>query len=112
MRPRGKRQARQHMLHLIKRRLKGSRRKTNEYCNRALSLSDVVWQRFQVGVYQYQLKHLKWFLEEGTKYLQPSTRYRYWLAVKVVVEKLNKEADWIPQLQGSWTNPTGNETGD
>ena len=80
MRPRGKHQARQHMLHLMKRRLKGSRQKINKHYNQTLYMSDVLWTGFQVGAYQYQLKHLKWFLEEGTKFLLPSTRYRYWLA--------------------------------
>lgn len=97
------------MLHLMKHRLKGSRRKINEHYNRTLYMSDLLWAKFQVGAYQYQLKHLRWFLEEGAKLLSPSTRYRYWLAVKVILEALGKETDWIPQLQGSWTSPTGNK---
>ncbi len=109
MRPRGKHQARQHMLHLMKRRLRGSRQKINIHYNQTLYMADLLWTAFQVGAYQYQLKHLKWFLEEGTKRLLPATRYRHWLTVKVILEALDKEADWTPQLQGSWTSPTGNE---
>ncbi|MEZ5482877.1 MAG: hypothetical protein R3E73_12125 [Porticoccaceae bacterium] len=109
MSPRGKYPARQHMLHLMKRRLKGSRRKINEHYNRTLYMSDLLWVKFQVGAYQYQLKHLRWYLEEGTNLLLPDTRYRHWLTVKVILEALDKEADWTPQLQGSWTGPTGNE---
>lgn len=108
MRPRGKHQARQHMQHLMKHRLKGSRKKINEHYNRTLYMSDLLWTKFQVGAYQYQLKHLKWYLEEDTKQLLPATRYRHWLTVKIILETLNKEADWAPQLQGSWTSPTGN----
>ena len=112
MRPRGKYQARQHMLHLMKRRLKGSRRKINEHYNRTLYMSDLLWERFQIGVYQYQLKHLKFYLEEGTKLLLPATRYRHWLTVKIILEALDKEADWAGKLQGSWGSPAGYESQD
>ena len=108
MRPRGKHQARQHMLHLMKRRLKGSRQTINKHYNQTLYMSDVLWTGFQVGAYQYQLKHLKWFLEEGTKFLLPSTRYRYWLAVKIILEALDKEDEWTDQLQGPWVSPESN----
>mgnify|MGYP001448705598 CR=1 FL=1 len=37
MRPRGKHQARQHMLHLMKRRLKGSRQKINKHYNESIN---------------------------------------------------------------------------
>lgn len=94
------------MRHLIKHRISGSQRKVNEHNNRASALSDMLWIRFQLGVYQYQLKHLKWYLE-GTKLLLPATRYRHWLTVKVILEALGKEADWTDQLQGPWVTPAG-----
>ena len=109
MRPSSKRQARQHMRHLIKHRLKGSQQKINEHASRALNLSDALWTRFQIGAYQYQLKHLKWYLEEATKVLLPATRYRHWLTVKLILEALGKETDWGGQLQGSWVSPTSDE---
>ena len=112
MRPKSKYQARQHMLHLMKRRLKGSRRKINEHYNRTLYMSDVLWTGFQVGVYQYQLKHLRWYLEEGIRPLLPATRYRHWLTVKVILEALGKEAGWTAQLRGSWTSPADNRIED
>ena len=96
------------MLHLMKHRLKGSRRKINEHYNRTLYMSDLLWAKFQVGAYRYRLKHLRWYLEEGTKLLLPATRYRHWLTAKNILEALDKEAVWTPQLQGSWTAPTGN----
>lgn len=109
MRPSGQYQARQYMLHLVKSRLKGSQQKINEHNNRALNLSDALWTRFQIGVYQCQLKHLKWYLEEATKLLLPATRYRHWLTVKLIVEALGKGTDWCGQLQGSWVSPTSDE---
>ena len=79
--------------------LKGSSRKINEHYNRMLYMSDLLWERFQVGSYQYQLKHLKFDLEEGTKLLLPATRYRHWLKLKVILEALDREADWTSKLQ-------------
>lgn len=42
MRPRGKHQARQHKLHLMKRRLKGSRQKINLHYNQTLYMTDLL----------------------------------------------------------------------
>jgi len=66
---------------------------------------------FNMGPYQYQLKHLKWYLDTQTHHLTGNTVYRHWLTTKNVVAALSKEADWVGQLQGAWTSPksTGKE---
>jgi hypothetical protein len=54
---------------------------------------------------QWQVKHLRWFLTEHLKSGTSNTRYRYWLTVKKIVNRLQKEADWTPLLKGTWTSP-------
>lgn len=110
MRPRGITQARQHMLHLFKRRLKGSRQKLNRHYNRSRYIVDILWAQFQVGPYQYQVKHLRWYLTDAIEPLLPATRYQHWLTVKILLEALGKEDEWIGHLQGSWTSPSNDET--
>lgn len=55
---------------------------------------------------QWRVKYLRWFLAEHLKSASNDTRYRYWLTVKKIIKRLNKEADWTSLLQGPWTSPS------
>ena len=107
MRPANQQRAEKHMEHLLNRKLTGNRHtKVKEHTKRAKRIAAIIWTRFQVGPYQYQLKHLRWYLQAQTKHLKPATRYRYWLTTKNILKALNKEVDWGTQLQGNWISPT------
>ena len=87
------------MEHLMNRKLKGNRgTRVKEHTNRAKKIAAVVLIRFQVGPYQYQLKHLKWYLDTQTRHLKAATQYRHWLTVKNVIIALGKESDWMGGL--------------
>ncbi|PCH64453.1 MAG: hypothetical protein COC09_02390 [Gammaproteobacteria bacterium] len=108
MRPANQYQAEKHMEHLLSRKLTGNRHtKVKEHTRRAKRIAAIIWTQFQVGPYQYQIKHLHWYLHSQTKHLKPATRYRYWLTIKNILKALNKEAGWIGQLQGTWIKPEG-----
>ena len=93
---------------LLVRRLPGSRRGTvRAHLQRAELIAETIWRRWQVGPYQWQIKHLRWYLVEKTKHLTPGTRYRHWLTVRVLVFALRTGEDWLPHLKGSWIRPTG-----
>lgn len=51
----------------------------------------------------WQIKHLRWFLQEQLKTTAPETRYRYWLTVRLLINRLDKTNDWLPHLNGPWT---------
>ena len=70
----------------------------NDLKKSELKPADVIYRQFQIGPYQYQLKHLTWDLNTQTKHLKPNTRYRHWLTIKNILYALNKEADWGEQL--------------
>ncbi len=93
---------------LLVRRLPGSRRGTvRAHLQRAELIAETIWRRWQVGPYQWQAKHLRWYLVEKTKQLTPSTRYRHWLTVRLLVLTLSTAEHWLPLLQGPWVRPTG-----
>ena len=70
MRPANQHQAEKHMEHLLSRKLTGNRHtKVKEHTQRAKRIAATIWVRFQVGPYQYQLKHLRWYLQTQTKQL-------------------------------------------
>ena len=94
------------MEHLLARKLTGGRSsRVKEHLNRAKRIAVIIYSRFQIGPYQYQIKHLRWYLFTQTHQLKPATRYRHWLTIKNIVVVLNGNADWLGQLQGSWKAP-------
>jgi len=100
MQPANQRQAVRHMEHLLKRKIKGSRQTcVKEHLNRAKRIAVVIWVRFQVGPYQYQLKHLRWYLEVHAKDLAPNTRYRHWLTIKHITCALKNNVKWNVLLE-------------
>ena len=106
MRPANQQQAERHMEYLLNRKLKGNRStRVKEHTHRAKKIAAMIWTRFHVGPYQYQLKHLKWYMDTRIRHLKPDTQYRHWLTIKNIVDVLNKEDNWEAQLQGSWTSP-------
>ena len=110
MRPASQHQAASHMEHLLNHKLKGNRRtRVHEHIRRARHIAVVIWLRFQVGPYQYRLKHLKWYLSTQTRHLSSNTRYRHWLTVKNILKALNRESDWSDPLQGPWVSPAAAE---
>ena len=95
MRPANQQQAVRHMEYLLKRRIKGNRQTcVKEHINRAKRIAIVIWVRFQVGPYQYQLKHLRWYIEVCMRDLAPNTRYRHWLTIRHIVRALDKNTRW------------------
>lgn len=53
-------------------------------------------------VRRWQVKHLRWFLQEYCKAMAPATRYDYWRTIRVMVAALDRQFDWEPHLQGQW----------
>jgi hypothetical protein len=93
---------------LLARRLPGSRRgSVRAHLQRAVRIADRIWRRWQVGPYQWQVKHLRWYLAIETKAFTHGTRYRHWLTVRALVYALGKDEHWLPQLQGPWIRPSG-----
>lgn len=102
MRPENQQQAIRHMDYLLKRKITGSRStKVKEHRARARQIARVIWQRFQVGPYQYQLKHLIWYLDTWAQDLKPERKYRYWLTLRYIIYSLNKQEYWLLDLKHS-----------
>jgi hypothetical protein len=93
---------------LLRERLPGPRSTTvARHLDRAEHMGREIWKRFQVGPYQWQVKHVRWFLEVRTREFSPSTRYRYWLTARAAITALGRSREWEPRLRGPWLRPTG-----
>ena len=72
-RPANHRAAARQARSLLANRLPGSRRGTvRQHLARAGLIAQVIWRRWQVGPYQWRLKHLRWYLVEH--YRRPGNR--------------------------------------
>ncbi|MCH9694159.1 MAG: hypothetical protein K0U72_06585 [Gammaproteobacteria bacterium] len=92
---------------LLANRLPGSRRGTvRQHLARSGHIAETIWRRWQVGPYQWRLKHLRWYLQECTNEYTCSTRYRHWLTVRLLVFALDRDG-WIERLNGPWVRPSG-----
>lgn len=106
-RPANQRAAARQARSLLANRLPGSRRGTvRQHLARSGHIARIVWRRWQVGPYQWQLKHLRWYLLARTADLSSGTRYRHWLTVRLLIFALDKD-DWIDRLDGPWVRPSG-----
>lgn len=109
MRPANHRQATQQMHALLIQKLPG-RRKTavNEHLKRAKQIAIILWQQYNIGPYQYQAKHLQYYLMTQITHLKPASQYRYWLTIKRIIHALDKDEYWCAYLQGPWRQPHHN----
>ena len=93
---------------LLARRLPGSRRGTvRGHLARAAHIAQIIWRRWQVGPYQWRLKHVRWYLVEMTASCAHGTRYRHWLTLRALVLSLGRGDGWLTRLDGPWVRPTG-----
>jgi len=111
-RPATHKQAARQAAALLVRRLPGARGTTvPAHLRRARAIAADVYRRWQLGPSQWQVKHLRWYLEHRANRFEPSAQYRYWLTVRVLVIALDKDADWLPRLKGPWERPILTEGG-
>ena len=107
-RPPNQRVAARRARELLSRRMPGLDPTTvREHVIRAERVAAVIWRRWQVGPWQWQVKHLRWYLECKTKGMRPGTRYRYWLTIRALVYAVGRGEDWVRRLRGPWVRPTG-----
>lgn len=86
--------------------LKGAPTTSRRHIQRANKIKMAIESRWNIRhPAQYQVKHLRWFLAEHIKFEKPDVRYQYWLTVKLIVERREKDTDWLPLLKGEWDSP-------
>lgn len=90
--------------------LPGAHSTVRGHLTRAAIIGSTIWRRFQVGPYRWQVKHLRWYLDQ-TQGLAPSSRYDHWRTVQALTAALGRYKDWRPHLvNGPWMRPTGEKS--
>jgi hypothetical protein len=93
---------------LLARALPGSRRgSVRAHLQRAGRIGEAIWRRWQVSPYQWQAKHLRWYLEHHLRERAPASRYDHWRTVRALLHALGQAEAWTPRLRGPWLRPGG-----
>lgn len=94
----------------LRRVLTGSSRKIHLHTQRGEMMAELIYKRFQVLPIGWQVKHCRWVLEHALRDRADSTRYQYFLTLRLWIERVAERwDDWEPLLRGSWLRPTGSE---
>ena len=103
MNPKSHRQARWQVRRLLKlpriekssRYLSASTKKRT--LARAEAAAEAIWRYDQVGIWRWQLQHVRWYLAVKLSDLTPRSRYQHFLAVQRVLVATDR-SHWLPLL--------------
>ncbi len=71
---------------------------------KARIIAATIWRRWKVGVYRWQLKHVRWFLVHELSGRSANTSYQYFLVIRALIELTDRDR-WLASLRGSWSTP-------
>ena len=97
MNPKNQAQARQQVRHLlnIPRIAKAGPYQNaatrRQSARRAEAVAEAIWREFNVGIYRWRTRHLRWYASTKLVQLAPGTRYQYLLAIRRVLGALGKD---------------------
>lgn len=109
-RPASNSQARMQAFSLLSKSLPGTAKNRVLRAELAGQVAETIWKRWQVGVWQWRLKHLQWYLDVHLSDAAPCTRYNHWLSVRAVLLTLGKPdlADLLAKRKNAtYVRPTG-----
>jgi hypothetical protein len=87
--------------------LTGSTETKNRHMVQATCIQQAIAKRWKRDhPEQWKVKHVHWVLDVYLRDSSHETRYRYWLTLRVIFQRLGKVNDWEPRLQGSWISRT------
>lgn len=86
--------------------LTGSPSNRARHLRQARAIQHAINQRWGIAnPHRWQVKHLRWFLENHCDEFAPASRYRYWLTVALIARRRHRLEDWQVHLRGTWLRP-------
>lgn len=86
------------MLNFIGKRFTGSSVTIKKHRERSLQIANAIHARFGVHIYQYQQKHMLWFITVFTANYSSGTRYNYYLTIVKLIQLEPKFSVWKNQV--------------
>ena len=102
--------ARHQAIQILVRALPGKRTNVGRRIRFATLISDRIWRRWQVGPWQWRLKHVEWYLDVAIADLSPSAIYDHWRTIRVLLSATGRNdlVDWLENRKNnSYLNPKG-----
>lgn len=73
-------------------------------------IAEVIWAQWQVGIWQWKLKHVEWYLDVQMRDAANWTRYHHWSAIRAILLAIGR-SDLVDRLakrkNASYLRPTG-----
>ena len=76
---------------ILEKALAGKRANVTRRAKAAKNIAATIWRRWQVGPWEWQLKHLNWYLVHEVARLSPSAQYDKWRAIRVLLSGTRRE---------------------
>lgn len=92
---------------LLRHALPGNSQSVGRHVRRMRRVTELIWKRFQVGPWQWQLKHIRWALCHALRDLSAASRYDYWRSIERTLIVIERHVEWLPHLEGPWLRPNG-----
>ncbi len=90
---------------LSSRAFRGNRQSIKQKTKHIINMSEAIRLRWDVHPYDWQVKHLRWFLEVWISDRAPGTKYRYFRYLREILIFQNHWDDWKGYLKGPWCEP-------
>ncbi len=92
---------------LLKRHYRGAAAETRR---RRYAIAELIafriWLRWNTGIYRWQQKQVRWYLEHVLCDQAGATRYLHFLVVRDLVRIVGRTS-WLSHLRGTWVRPSG-----
>ena len=83
--------ARRQAVIILEKALPGKRSNVSRRVDAAKNIAATIWRRWQVGPWEWQLKHLIWYLGHQVAKLSRSSRYDKWRTIRVLLAGTKRE---------------------
>lgn len=73
-------------------------------------IAETIWMKWQVGIWQWKLKHAEWYLDVQVRDAANWTRYHHWNAIRAILLAVGR-SDLVDRLakrkNATYLRPTG-----
>jgi hypothetical protein len=95
---------------ILFRALAGKRTNVERRIRFAKHVAERIWRSWQVGPWQWRLKHLEWYLDVEIGGLKASSRYDHWRAIRTILSGTDRKHLIVClecRRNNSYLNPSG-----
>jgi hypothetical protein len=75
---------------ILEKALPGKKTNVSRRIRFAICIAERIWVRWQVGPWQWQLKHIIWYVDLCIRSLSASARYDHWRTIRILLSGIDR----------------------